>query len=64
MVAGSGVTTLLSSDEVQYAAPSLPWPYVELDPVATAERAYQSYYAGGCMYGTFEGIIGELRNKL
>lgn len=64
VVAGSGVTTLLSSDEVQHAASSLPWPYVELDPVATAERAYQSYYAGGCMYGTFEGIIGELRNKL
>ena len=40
---------------------TLPWPYKKLDPVAAAERAYAAYYAGGCMYGAVEGIVGELR---
>lgn len=63
-IAGSGVTNMFSSDNVAQATPPLPWPYVELDPVAAAERAYQNYYQGGCMYGAFEGIIGELRTKV
>ncbi|MBZ5553030.1 MAG: C-GCAxxG-C-C family protein [Acidobacteriia bacterium] len=63
-VAGSGVTRLISSDEAPLAVPALPWPYVELDPIAVAERAYLGYSNGGCMYGAFEGIIGELRTKL
>ncbi len=42
----------------------LPWPYVKLDPVKAAERGYTAYYNGGCMYGAFEGIIGELREKV
>ncbi|MCL4534666.1 MAG: C-GCAxxG-C-C family protein [Bacteroidetes bacterium] len=42
-------------------AQQLPWPYKALDPVATAERGYKAYYDGGCMYGAFEAIIGELR---
>lgn len=42
-------------------SPQLPWPYKALDPVAVAERGYKAYYEGGCMYGSFEGIIGELR---
>jgi len=43
---------------------STPWPYQKIDPVAAAERAYTGYSNGGCMYGAFEGIIGELRSKL
>ncbi|MEW6142658.1 MAG: C-GCAxxG-C-C family protein [Chloroflexota bacterium] len=39
-----------------------PWPYKKLDPIAAAERSYQAYYNGGCMYGAFEGIVGELRS--
>lgn len=39
----------------------VPWPYKQVDAVAAAERAYTAYYNGGCMYGAFEGIIGELR---
>jgi hypothetical protein len=42
----------------------VPWPYQKIDPVAAAERAYAAYSAGGCMYGGFEGIFGELRNKI
>lgn len=42
----------------------LPWPYKKLDPAAAAERAYAAYYNGGCMYGAFEGIVGELRAQV
>ena len=41
---------------------SFPWPYVKLDPVACADRAYNAYCEEKrhCMYGSFKGIIGEL----
>src|SRR3972149_4904875 len=42
-------------------ARAFPWPYKRLDPEAVAERAYKAYSNGGCMYGAFEGIVGELR---
>lgn len=42
-----------------------PWPYVRLDPVACAERAYRSFCEEKrhCMYGSFTGIIGEYAEK-
>lgn len=43
--------------------PEVPWAYKKLDPVAVAERAYPSYYKGGCCYGAFEGIVGELKTE-
>jgi len=43
--------------------PEVPWTYKKLDPVAVAERAYPGYYKGGCSYGVFEGIIGELKKE-
>ncbi len=48
------------------AAPAIeaapyPFPYVKLDPQATLERGYKSYYEfGGCGMGAFEAIIGQL----
>jgi len=45
----------------QEKIPEAPWPYRKLDPIAVAERAYPGYYKGGCAYGAFEGIIGELK---
>lgn len=45
------------------ASLAFPWPYQKLDPVNVAERAYTAYYNGGCMYGAFEGIVGELREQ-
>ncbi|MBI4326963.1 MAG: C-GCAxxG-C-C family protein [Chloroflexi bacterium] len=45
-------------------APPIPWPYTTLDPVLVAERAYSAYALKGCMYGVFEGIIGELRAQM
>lgn len=44
--------------------PDLPWHYEKLDPVAVAERGYKSYLEKHCMYGAFNGIIGELREKV
>lgn len=43
--------------------PEVPWNYKKLDPVAVAERAYPGYYKGGCCYGAFEGIVGELKKE-
>ncbi|MBI2907025.1 MAG: C_GCAxxG_C_C family protein [Chloroflexi bacterium] len=70
-VAGSGLmstalsTSLAGAQEAPMGeVPSLPWPYPQLDPEAAAERAYAAYYAGGCMYGAHEGLIGELRETV
>lgn len=43
---------------------AVPWKYTKLDLDSVAERAYNAYYNGGCMYGAFEAIIGELRSKI
>lgn len=38
-----------------------PFPYVKLDPQATLERGYQSFYTfGGCGMGAFDAIVGQL----
>ena len=38
-----------------------PFPYVKLDPQATLERGYKSFYTfGGCGMGAFDAIIGQL----
>lgn len=42
------------------AAP-YPFPYVKLDPQATLERGYKSFYSfGGCGMGAFDAIVGQL----
>lgn len=64
LVATTGAASLLSCSPKVKAAPGVPWPYKPLDPVAVAERAYAAYSEGGCMYGAFEGLIGELREKI
>jgi hypothetical protein len=46
------------------AIPEVPWTYKKLDPIAAAERAYPGYFKGGCGYGAFEGIIGELKKEV
>lgn len=40
---------------------TVPWKYAKLDLGAVAERGYAAYSQGGCMFGAFEGVIGELR---
>jgi len=44
--------------------PEVPWSYKKLNPVAVAEKAYPGYYKGGCCYGAFEGIIGQLKEEV
>ena len=44
--------------------PDLPWPYKPVDPIKAAQSAYDHYFAGGCMFATFEGITGELRQTI
>ncbi|MDR5695162.1 MAG: C-GCAxxG-C-C family protein [Armatimonadota bacterium] len=46
------------------AVPPLPWPYVKLDPVEVAERAYVGYWKVCCCYGVAESIIGSLQDKI
>jgi len=62
---GAAITPILMKNS--YAAkeqekiPEVPWTYKKVDPIAVAERAYPAYYKGGCSYGAYEGIIGELK---
>lgn len=44
-------------------ATGFPWPYHPVDPQAVAERAYQGFLKGHCMFGSFAAIIGELAEK-
>ncbi len=59
-----GVGPVATNEAKAQSAPPFPWPYQALDPVRVAERAYAGFYAKGCMYGVFEGIIGELGEAL
>jgi hypothetical protein len=47
--------------EVPQEVPEYPWEYKKLDVEAVKDRAYAAYFEGGCAYGTFEGIVGELK---
>lgn len=39
-------------------------PYSELDPVAVAERAYDNYYKGECMYAVFASVVEALADTV
>jgi hypothetical protein len=43
---------------------ALPWPYVPLDPDVTADRAFEAYKKGHCMYAVAEAILGQYAEKL
>jgi hypothetical protein len=70
--AGAGAATTLAAGAYQAAAPAaagaplrhLPWPYKPLDPDAIAQRAFDSFSRGGCMYGAFEAIAGAAADQL
>ena len=40
-----------------------PWPYAELDPDVTAERAYYDCVKGHCMYGVFAPAVEQLAER-
>jgi hypothetical protein len=50
--------------EVPQEVPEHPWQYAKLDVEKVKERAYNAYFVGGCSYGAFEGIVGELQEKV
>ena len=67
LVVGCQSSNVVSTPEPKSAAQAVqewPWPYVQLDPQAVAQKAYESYYDGGCMYGTFNAIVGALSGKV
>lgn len=41
-----------------------PWPYVKLDPAATAEIAYQEWYRVYCGDAVISSVFGQLREKV
>jgi len=69
-VAGAGAVATLAAraEQVVPAAASplqkVPWPYQPLDAEAAAQRGFDGYYKGECMYGTFEAVVGQLTEKL
>lgn len=48
-----------AQDKIQHT----PLPYFKIDPVAVAERAYENYYRGECMYAVFASVLEELADK-
>jgi hypothetical protein len=38
----------------------LQWNYIQLDPAATAQRAYTDFSRGHCMYAVFSSVVGQL----
>ncbi|MCW4048732.1 MAG: C-GCAxxG-C-C family protein [Candidatus Bathyarchaeota archaeon] len=50
--------------EVPQEVPEHPWTYVKLDVDAVKARAYDAYFNGGCCYGVYEGVIGELKETV
>lgn len=55
---------LVPSAQAADAAPAWPWPYQKLDPEVIRKAGYQAYYEGGCMYGAFKAIVGELQKQV
>lgn len=55
-----GATTLMAATP---ASTTLPWPYLKLKVAKVTERAYESSWKYGCMYGVVEAVLGELADK-
>ncbi len=57
--------TVITNDvQVPQVIPERPWEYKTLNIDAVKARAYDAYFVGGCAYGTFEGVIGELKKEV
>ena len=46
------------------ALQKVPWPYKQLDLDKAAQRGFEGFYKGECMYGTFDAIVGPLTEQL
>ncbi len=70
----SGVAALLSTPFIlmgnkvsgsgNVAPPVISWKYVPLDPKQVAEKAYQLYPEGSCMYASFRAIVESVGEKI
>lgn len=49
--------------KIDFSSPGAIRKYARLDPVLTAELAYESYSEGSCMYATVKSIISQLAEK-
>lgn len=74
-VGGAGVATLATAFKSEVKAAAKPitlefkegesnWKYVPLEPAVTAQRAYNAYPNGSCMYGVFHSVISQLAEKV
>lgn len=72
---GVGAVTLATAFKSEVKAPAEPknleyqegesnWKYTKLDPVETAQLAYDDYPNGSCMYGVFNSVIAQLAEKV
>ncbi|MFZ5996983.1 MAG: C-GCAxxG-C-C family (seleno)protein [Nitrospirota bacterium] len=68
MAAGAAVVRLgsaVSKAEAKAAGPNTwPWPYVKLDPAATAELAYNEWYRIFCGAAVISSVFSQLKEKV
>ncbi len=51
------------AETLQYNPEQTNWKYFNLNPVATAQLAYDKYSEGSCMYATVTSIVSQLAGK-
>lgn len=56
-------TVAAGPSKIDYSPSDTDWKYIQLDPDATAELAYDSYSEGSCMYATVKSVIAQLAEK-
>lgn len=72
---GVGVVTLSTAFKPEVKATPSPkkldykengtvWKYAHLSPEETAQRAYNEYPNGSCMYGVFKSVVSQLAEKV
>ncbi len=70
-VAGVGAVTLVAhadqlggTKDPAGALQKIPWPYKPLDADKVAQRGFEAFYKGECMYGAFDAIVGPVAEQL
>ena len=68
LAAGAALThfggMLGSAQAIGGATEKWPWPYVKLDPAATAQIAYEEWYRVFCGAAVINSVFGQLRTKV
>lgn len=58
--AGLSLFASQGSSAASVEIPPFPWPYKKLDPEAVYWKGVEGYGKGGCGYGSFSALIGQL----